>query len=91
MAETSWNQSDRPTATVVKITRATVLLQPNGADMVFLHTELPPTMPKVSTQSPSLKFEVEAGQGIEYVRKVIGIEPWVQQDTLNRRCLPEKD
>lgn len=61
----------------IKIKKAVVLLQGGSADMVFLDTELPPHMPKVSNQSPSLKFEVEAGKGIEYVRENFGIEPEV--------------
>ena len=61
----------------IKITKATVLLHSSTADMIFLETELPPHMPKVSKQSPSLKFEAEAGTGVEYVRKNFGIEPEV--------------
>jgi len=75
--ETSWNQADRPTVIAIKITKAMVLIQPYGADLVFLHTELPPNMPKITNQSPVLKFEVEMGKGIEYVRKVFGVDPKV--------------
>ena len=65
------------TATV-KVVRASILVHfQGGADIVFLETKLPPHMPKCSGQSPSLKFEVAAGMGIEYVRKFLGIEPEV--------------
>lgn len=59
----------------VKIVKASVLVHfQGGADIVFLETKLPPHMPKCSNQSPSLKFEVEAGKGVEYVKKFLGLK-----------------
>jgi len=50
----------------MQITHATILLT-HGADLVILTTDLPSPMPKVSVQCLSIKFEVEADGGKDYI------------------------
>ena len=50
----------------MKITKATILLT-DGADIVIITTNLPSPMPAVSDQNLSLKFEVEADKGEDYI------------------------
>lgn len=60
----------------LKITRATVLLNV-GADCCILWTDLPSSMPKVTEQNLSLRFDAEYDKGAEYIRNTFGIEPEV--------------
>lgn len=63
----------------MKIKSITVLLT-TGADKIFVKTELPcPFVPAYLPTQPPLQLDFEATQntGIDYVRRVFGIEPEV--------------
>ena len=52
----------------MNITKATILVNGSGADVVFLQTDKPsPFPPSVSSEPLSFKFDVGAGGGLEYV------------------------
>lgn len=64
----------------IEVDSATVLLQRNGTDIVFLKTSLPCPFPEEAISSqPSLqmKFDTTQGTGIKYVKDNFGIEPEV--------------
>jgi hypothetical protein len=64
----------------IKIEKATVVLNV-GADHCMLHTNLPSPFPKVTEQNLILEFSTEYDKGVEYVRKVFGIEPEIIKRT----------
>lgn len=66
------------TVSILKITKATIVLG-FGADKVLLWTDLPSTMPKVTTQNMCLSFDTEIDTGADYVRRHFGIEPEIIQ------------
>lgn len=61
----------------INFSKAQVILDKYGPDIVLLWTDLPSSMPKVTKQNLSFKIEVEAGKGVEYVREHFHIEPEV--------------
>jgi len=53
----------------MKINHIVVMINTRGTDEVYVHTDLPCPFPKeVSEQNLSLRAEVQAGKGIEYVQ-----------------------
>lgn len=54
-----------------------LVLRTDGPDIVFVHTDLPSSMPKVSARPLVLKFEAEADTGAEYAFLKFGITPEV--------------
>jgi hypothetical protein len=40
----------------------------DGPDLLILHSDLPPTMPKVDIRRALFKTEVEKGNGLRYAR-----------------------
>jgi hypothetical protein len=56
------------------ITRATVLLT-DGTDTVYLHTDKPSALPKISNDALSLMFQAQQNTGAQYVRDNFHIEP----------------
>jgi len=60
----------------MKITKITVQTHTGSTDFVCVYTDLPsPFPPSLSTAPLVLKFEVQAGKGLAYVRTNFGIEP----------------
>jgi len=57
----------------IKISKATVL-KTDGCDIVFLTTELPSPLPKITDQTLTLKFDAEKGTGEDYVYQKFGIQ-----------------
>lgn len=54
----------------MKITHIVVQLVKEGTDRVYIHTDLPsPYPPAVSSEPLDLMFNVQAGHGVEYVRR----------------------
>lgn len=60
----------------MNIMKATVILR-NTTDKIFLTTDLPSALPKVTQDNLCVSFEAEYDTGIEYVRKEFNIEPEV--------------
>jgi hypothetical protein len=58
---------------IVKI----VVLLTDGADSISVHIDSPSPMPKVSKDKLSMDFRAEANTGVDYVKRVFGIEPEV--------------
>ncbi len=64
----------------VEITKATVIWQQHGTDLIRIHTTLPCPYPPehMPTQPPLiLSFHTSVDDGVEYCRKHFGIEPKV--------------
>lgn len=60
----------------INVTSAKVLIAKHGPDLVIVETDLPPTVfPYKENATP--RFEVAKGQGADYVRTHLGIEPEV--------------
>jgi len=60
----------------MKITKITVQTHTGSTDNVYVYTDLPsPFPPSLSTAPLVLKFEVEAGKGLAYVRANFRVEP----------------
>lgn len=60
------------------ITRVSVVLRDNAADLISVYTDFPSPFPPTVDDSPlSLTFQAAKGTGVEYVRKNFGIEPEV--------------
>jgi hypothetical protein len=53
---------------------AKVLIQAHGPDLVIVETNLPPAIYPF-TENTSPRFEVARGQGAQYVRNNLSIEP----------------
>lgn len=60
------------------IKKIVVLIRRYHTDEVFIHTDLPSPFPlEVQKEDLTIKFEVQKGQGIEYVRRHFNREPEV--------------
>lgn len=64
----------------MNISRATVLVSKHGADTVLLHTDLPSSMPRISSQELILKFDATKGTGVDYVKKNFNLDAVVIPD-----------
>lgn len=54
----------------INITKISILTHTSGTDQVFVYTDMPSPFPiEVSDQNLMLKFDVQNGKGIEYVKK----------------------
>jgi hypothetical protein len=60
-----------------------VVLKTIGCDIVYIHTDKPSPMLKVTDQNLLLRFDVEANDGESYIRKVFGNE--VEIETISTR------
>jgi hypothetical protein len=56
------------------VTKATVL-QGDGADKVYLHTDLPSPTPGITNEPLDLYFSVARDKGVDYVVYTLGIDP----------------
>lgn len=54
--------------------RATVLIRKCHTDLVYLQTELPSTMPKVTDQKCMMQFDCSYGTGIDYLKNNTNVE-----------------
>lgn len=55
-----------------------IVLETNGTDVVFVHTNLPSPFPsEFSSQNLMFKFDVSKGSGAQYVKNNFNIEPEV--------------
>jgi len=62
---------------LIGVRKISVLIS-HGTDTVFIHTTCPcPFPPSVSEDPMTMKFEVQKGKGIQYVRDVFDVEPEV--------------
>jgi hypothetical protein len=62
----------------INIKKIVVLKTSDGTDHVFVHTQsLLPPIPKLDSRPLVLSFITEKNHGVEYVRKVFGVEPEV--------------
>ena len=62
----------------MNIKRIVVLIRSYHTDEVFIDTDLPSPFPlEIQKEDLTIKFEVQKGQGIEYVRRHFNIEPEV--------------
>ncbi len=63
----------------VKVNQAFVLCyaQEGIPDVIELELDIPANCPEFSIHSPLVRFEVARGQGVEYVRKFIGMVPQI--------------
>lgn len=62
----------------LNVFRVLVLIRGGHTDEVFIDTNLPGSFPKeVDKANLTLRFEVQKGKGIQYVRDNFGIEPEV--------------
>lgn len=69
-----------------KLHKITVL-HTEGTDLVFLHTNLPSSMPKVTDQNLIMKFDVEKDRGEAYVQHYLSTIPRTenyQYEVINR-------
>ena len=58
-----------PTNTTITVKGISVLTNQPGMDIVFVKTDMPSPAPAVTDEPMVLRFEVEAGKGVEYVQK----------------------
>ncbi len=58
-----------------KIKKITLLLAENTTDTVFVFTNFPSPMPKVTPQSLILEFKCAHGSGRRYIQENFGCEP----------------
>lgn len=62
----------------MNVTKATVILQTNVADLVVLHLDdLPSPMPGITKEPLSVTFHAEFNKGEEYVKKYFPTVPVV--------------
>ena len=57
----------------INVKKCTILHDKYSADQVFITTDFPTTMPKVSKQSLFFTFQTEQGTGIDYCINNLGI------------------
>ena len=63
----------------MEITKIVVMLT-DGADIIFVHTNLPSSMPAVTNLPLILQCSCQRDKGVEYVRSNFGKEPEVIND-----------
>ncbi len=64
--------------TTLPIIKIQVLIQKHFADRVTIYTSLPSPMPNAGcVDNLSLTFDVEKDHGVEYVKKIFGVNPKV--------------
>lgn len=65
----------------INVKEITVLKRPVGSDIVYVKTDMLPSMPPYD-QPPVIEFEVVSGKGVDYCRKYF---PEVQVFVVNTR------
>lgn len=59
----------------MEIKKIQILIRKNCTDVVFVHTGFPTPFPHFTDENMMMKFEVQRGNGINYVRENFKIEP----------------
>jgi len=73
----SWHSEKEIVDINIKVKKAIIVQVRGGPDMVFLHTTLPSSAPKLTNQDLIIKFEVESKEGYNYVVRNFGLYPEV--------------
>lgn len=69
-------KNKKETTKTLPITKIQVIIQKHFADRVTIYTSLPSPMPNAGcVDNLSLTFDVEKDHGVEYVKKIFGVNP----------------